>query len=111
KRIAVFVPLWREHNVIRHMIEHNLMSNRYGPYDFFVGAYPNDDATLSAVRLLETRFPNVHLSVCSHAGPTSKADNLNWIFERMLEFEISHDTRFEVVVTHDAEDQMHPEAL
>src|SRR5689334_7078163 len=52
KRIAVFVPLWREHNVIRHMIEHNLMSNRYGQYDFFVGAYPNDDATLSAVRLL-----------------------------------------------------------
>src|SRR4051794_18683402 len=50
RRIAVFVPLWREHKVIRHMIEHNLMANRYGNYDFFIGAYPNDDATLSAVR-------------------------------------------------------------
>src|SRR5437868_4961488 len=111
RRIAVFAPLWREHNVIRHMIEHNLVATRYGRYDFFVGAYPNDDATLSAVRELETRFPGVHLSLCPHAGPTSKADNLNWIFESMLEFELLNGARFEIVVTHDAEDLMHPEEL
>src|SRR3954463_13961124 len=47
QRIAVFVPLWREHNVVRHMIEHNLMANRYEHYDFFIGVYPNDEPTLA----------------------------------------------------------------
>jgi len=42
KRIAVFVPLWKEHRVIQRMVEHNIGANRYGNYDFFIGAYPND---------------------------------------------------------------------
>jgi len=41
KRIAVFVPAWREHNVIRKMIEHNLASHGYERCDFFVGVYPD----------------------------------------------------------------------
>src|SRR5919109_4264157 len=58
KRIAVFVPLWREHGVIRNMIEHNLSARRYDPCDFFVGVYPNDEETLAIVRELEQDFPN-----------------------------------------------------
>jgi len=46
KRIAIFVPLWREHNVVRKMVEHNLKANRYGHCDFFIGVYPNDEPTL-----------------------------------------------------------------
>ena len=34
KRIAVFVPLWREHNVIRSMIEHNLAAHGYERWKF-----------------------------------------------------------------------------
>ena len=49
--------------------------------------------------------------MCPHDGPTSKADNLNWIFQRMLLFESEHQARFDIVVTHDAEDLMHPESL
>src|SRR5260370_31928175 len=111
KRIAIFVPLWREHNVIRKMIEHNLRANRYGHCDFFVGVYPNDEPTLAAVRVLVSRFPGVHLSLCPHAGPTSKPDNLNWIFESMLRFESDRQAGFDVVVTHDPGVLMLPEAL
>jgi bacteriophage N4 adsorption protein B len=111
KTIAIFVPLWHEHAVIAGMVEHNASAINYGNYHFFIGAYPNDDPTLDAVRDLEARFPQVHLSVCPHNGPTSKADCLNWIYQRMLLFEEHHDTRFDLVVTHDAEDLIHPEAF
>ena len=33
--IAVFVPLWHEHQVIATMLEHNLSAVRYDAYDFF----------------------------------------------------------------------------
>ncbi len=111
KRIAIFVPLWHEHAVIAGMVEHNVSAIHYGNYHFFIGAYPNDDPTLDAVRDLEARFPQVHLAVCPHNGPTSKADCLNWIYQRMLLFEEHHGTRFDIVVTHDAEDLIHPEAF
>jgi adsorption protein B len=111
KTIAVFVPLWHEHAVIPGMVEHNASAINYGNYHFFIGAYPNDDPTLDAVRDLESRFPQVHLAVCPHNGPTSKADCLNWIYQRMLLFEEHHSTRFDIVVTHDAEDLIHPQAF
>jgi adsorption protein B len=111
KSIAVFVPLWHEHAVIAGMVEHNASAINYGNYHFFIGAYPNDDPTLDAVRDLESRFPHVHLAVCPHNGPTSKADCLNWIYQRMLLFEEHHSLRFDIVVTHDAEDLIHPEAF
>lgn len=114
KTIAIFVPLWHEHAVIAGMVEHNVAAINYDNYHFFIGAYPNDEPTLDAVRDLESRFPRVHLAVCPHNGPTSKADCLNWIYQRMLLFEEHHgpeNVRFDIVVTHDAEDLIHPEAL
>jgi bacteriophage N4 adsorption protein B len=111
KRVAVFVPLWREHRVISRMLENNLASIRYSNYNFFIGAYPNDELTADAVREAEARFPNVHLGLCPHDGPTSKADCLNWIYQRMLIHEERNGIRFEVVVLHDAEDLIHPEEL
>lgn len=111
KCIAIFVPLWHEHAVIAGMVEHNVAAINYENYHFFVGAYPNDDPTLDAVRELEIRFPHVHLAVCPHNGPTSKADCLNWIYQRMLVFEEQHEVKFDIVVTHDAEDLIHPEAF
>lgn len=111
KRIAIFVPLWREHRVVRGMLEHNIAANQYENYCFFIGAYPNDGPTLAAVRDAAARFANIHLAVCPHDGPTSKADCLNWIYQRMLLYEEEHGDRFDIVVTHDAEDLIHPEAL
>jgi adsorption protein B len=111
KRFAIFVPLWKEYQVIAGMIEHNLAAIHYQNYDFFIGGYPNDEQTLEVVRELEKRFSRVHLAVCPHDGPTSKADCLNWIYQRMLLYEESTGGRFGVIITHDAEDLIHPEAL
>lgn len=111
KRIAIFVPCWQEAQVIGQMLEHNVSAIRYKSYDFFIGAYPNDQPTLDAVLELECRFGRVHLAVCPHEGPTSKADCLNWIYQRMLLFEEDQDRPFDIVVIHDAEDLIHPEAL
>ncbi|MCS7316287.1 MAG: glycosyl transferase family protein, partial [Bryobacterales bacterium] len=108
RRIAVWIPLWREHRVIGRMLERNLAAVAYRPFEVFVGCYPNDEPTLEAARESAARYPNVHLALCPHDGPTSKADCLNWIYQRMLVFEKERGVRFEIVVTHDAEDWMHP---
>jgi len=111
KRMALFVPLWQEYSVISQMLQHNLAAIRYHNYDVFVGAYPNDHLTLDAVGEIEARIPNIHLAIVPHDGPTSKADCLNWIYQAMLAHEEACGGRFEVVVTHDAEDVIHPESL
>lgn len=110
-RIAILVPLWREHAVIGRMLEHNLGSIRYPDYHFFAGCYPNDEPTQAAVRAASQRFPNVHLALCPHDGPTSKADCLNWIYQHLTLYEEREGTRFDIVITHDAEDLIHPEEL
>lgn len=110
RRIAVLVPLWKEHAVIGAMLEHNCASIRYPEYHIFAGCYPNDPLTLEAVRAAAARFPNIHLAQCPHDGPTSKADCLNWTFQHLLLAEETGE-RFDVVVTHDAEDLIHPEEL
>src|SRR5437899_354329 len=70
--IAIFVPLWQEHEVIARMLEHNLASIRYGNYHIFAGCYPNDRATQAVLEGVAARFPQVHVAVCPHDGPTSK---------------------------------------
>ncbi|MBS1823932.1 MAG: glycosyl transferase family protein [Acidobacteria bacterium] len=111
KRIAIFVPLWQEESVIRQMVSNNVNQIEYLSYDLFLGVYPNDTPTLTAARELEATFANVHTAVCGNPGPTSKADCLNWIYQRMLAFEREHQVRFEIIATHDAEDVVHPIAL
>jgi bacteriophage N4 adsorption protein B len=109
--IAIFVPLWHESRVIGHMLEHNLSVIRYSNYRFFVGVYPNDPATLRAVAEVAQRDERIHLCVCRHDGPTSKGDCLNEIYQTMTELEGEGRGAFEIVMTHDAEDLVHPESL
>jgi bacteriophage N4 adsorption protein B len=109
--MGVFVALWKEHKVIQKMIDNNLTRVDYARVEFFAGAYPNDAATIAGIREAMTRHPNLHLSLCPHDGPTSKADNLNWIYQRMLLYEEDHGVRFDMILTHDAEDLMDPDAL
>lgn len=111
RHMAVFVAAWREHRVIQSMLDHNVTRLRYPRCDFFVGAYPNDSQTVAAVREAMKRHPNVHLAICPHDGPTSKADCLNWIYQRMLVYEDEHGAHFDMIVTHDAEDIIDPDAL
>jgi adsorption protein B len=109
--IAIMVPLWHEHQVIARMLEHNVASIRYKAYHFFVGVYPNDELTKNAVGAMARRFPNVHMAVCPHDGPTSKADCLNWVYQHIRLYEEENDEHFDIIVTHDAEDMVHPEEL
>jgi adsorption protein B len=111
RRMAIFLPLWQEEGVVGSMLARNVAAIRYSEYHFFVGVYPNDTHTMDAVREAEARFPNVHLSIVPHDGPTSKADCLNWIFQSMLAHEEACGVRFDIVVTHDAEDVIHPDSL
>lgn len=111
RRIAIFVPCWRESAVIGNMVRHNLAAIRYTNYDFFLGVYPNDEATVKEARQLEAFFPNVHVAVNGRPGPTSKADCLNTVYRTMELFEESSGARFDTIVLHDAEDMIHPDAL
>jgi len=43
RRIAIFVPLWREHAVTGQMLERTVSTLRYGAYDIFAGVYPNHE--------------------------------------------------------------------
>ena len=109
--IAILVPLWQEHAVIARMLEHNLGAIRYPSYHIFAGIYANDALTEEAVASISTRFSNVHLAVCPHDGPTSKADCLNWIYQHVGLYEEQNAIAFDIIVTHDAEDLIHPEEL
>jgi bacteriophage N4 adsorption protein B len=111
KPIAILVPLWHEDAVIARMVQQNTASILYRNYQIFIGAYPNDEPTLREIRSLEARYDHVHLCVCPHDGPTSKADCLNWIFQNILAYEHANGTRFEIIVTHDAEDVIHSDSL
>jgi adsorption protein B len=111
RRIAIFVPCWKESAVIADMVRHNVAAIRYQNYDFFLGVYPNDGPTVEVTQGLAPKLKNVHVAECAHPGPTSKADCLNWIYRRMREYEATADTYFDTVVIHDAEDLIHPEAL
>jgi adsorption protein B len=111
RRIAVFVPLWREHRVIGQMLERNLSVIRYQNYDVFVGVYPNDEPTIAAVAEACQRHPRIHPIQVPHHGPTSKGDCLNWTFRGIQKYEEEHGVRFEIIVTHDAEDLIHPDSL
>ena len=110
-KIAIFVPCWKESKVIGNMVRHNLMAIRYRNFDIFLGAYPNDEATLEVAKQLPGTFANVHVAVCPNPGPTSKADCLNSIYRSMRVFERRQNVRFSTVVLHDAEDMIHPDAL
>ena len=109
--IAILVPLWREHRVIGRMLEHNLAAIRYSAYDIFVGVYPNDEDTRRAVEAVAQTHARVHLVVGPHDGPTSKGDCLNWVYRGMERHERERAGRYEIVMTHDAEDLVDPDSL
>jgi adsorption protein B len=111
RRIAILVPLWHEQGVIGRMLDHNLAAIRYGNYDVFVGVYPNDEPTVRAVTDAAARHPRVHLAMGPHNGPSSKGGNLNSAYAFLRRFEEIHGCHFDVIMTHDAEDLVHPDSL
>ena len=108
-RLAVFVPAWDEGDVVGDMLDHARVAFGEGEYIIYVGCYPNDPATTAAV--LAAADGRIRLVVGAAPGPTTKADCLNRIWERMVEDEAAEGRRFKAVVLHDAEDVVHSAEL
>jgi bacteriophage N4 adsorption protein B len=112
-RIAVMIPAWQEAGVVVPMIESTLELAHYpsNRLEFFVGVYPNDQATLSEVRALAAKRRNVHCVVNSKPGPTNKSQNLNEVYAYIKRYETQKDKTFHAIAIHDAEDVIHPYAF
>jgi adsorption protein B len=79
--MAVFVPAWDEAAVIGDMLGHAVAAFGDADYRLYVGCYPNDPETIAAVRAMDDA--RIRLVVGPGAGPTSKAECLNRIWDRM----------------------------
>jgi adsorption protein B len=110
KRTAVMIPAWREAGVVADMIRSTLELTHYPKalLEFFVGVYPNDEATRKEVEQLARDNPNVHCVVNPRPGPTNKSQNLNAVYTAIKVEERERGIPFQVVVIHDAEDVIHP---
>ncbi|MGE0179688.1 MAG: glycosyl transferase family protein [Sphingomonas sp.] len=108
-RLAVFIPAWDEGAVIGEMLRHAAGAFGGADYRLYVGCYPNDPETIAAVRAVHEA--HVTLVVGPEPGPTSKADCLNRLWDRMIADEAAEGRRFKAVVLHDAEDVVHSAEL
>lgn len=111
-RIAIFICCWQEAAVIRRMLDDNSRAIYYkGDYRIYVGLYPNDLETIEEVQKAAARHSRIRLAVGERPGKSTKADNLNQVYQRMLADEASEGFRFDAVVVHDAEDQIDKDEL
>lgn len=104
--LAIFVPAWQESAVIGAMLRAALDRFEHADYRLYVGTYPNDSATIAAVRAVGD--PRVRLVEGVMPGPTSKGECLNRIWQAMCADERASGERFKAIVLHDAEDVVHP---
>ncbi len=109
--IAVFVPAWDEAAVIGPMLRHALASFDHGDYRLYVGAYPNDPATIAAVARVVQDDARVRPVICADPGPTTKADCLNCLWHALIEDERETGREVKAIVLHDAEDVVHSAEL
>jgi adsorption protein B len=108
-RIAIFIPCWKEADVVEQMVTLALRKIEYAHYDIFVGVYPNDPDTQAKVDIVCALSPNVHKVVNPRPGGTTKAQNLNSMYDFMCAME--GDNPFQIIVLHDVEDVIHPVSL
>ncbi len=105
---AIMIPAWQEAQVIQAMLKNAFSSYNYKNYHIFVGCYPNDPDTISEIKEIQPNHTNLHISLLSSVGPTSKADCLNCIYQEIYEFEQKTKLEFAGLILHDAEDIIHP---
>lgn len=108
QKIAILVPCWQEANVIGVMLKHNYYSIDYKNYVFFIGVYPNDEATIDEIKQVKKELKNIHYVVSPVPGPSNKAANLNSVYTYIKNYEKNLDKPFDIYVFHDSEDLIHP---
>lgn len=113
KLIAIMIAAWQEDNVLGSVIENFIESTLYpsSMYHIFLGVYPNDKATLNVSRELSAAYCNVHTVINSLPGPTSKAQNINYVIHMIKNFEENRGWNFASFTVHDSEDVVHPYEL
>lgn len=109
--IAIFIPAWREADVIGSMLRHALARWPNDDYRLFVGLYPNDTDTIAAVAPIAAGHPRIVIGVNPHPGPSTKADCLNVLWRAMLDVEAGMKQPFKAIVLHDAEDVVHADEI
>jgi adsorption protein B len=109
--IALVICAWREYKVIGRTLTYALSKMRYANFQIFVGVYPNDTKTLEVVKRIAQKNNKVVICVNSHDGPTTKADNLNNVYNSIKRFETDNNRPFQIVLIHDSEDFIHPLSL
>ncbi|OAN65948.1 hypothetical protein A7X12_14535 [Sphingomonas sp. TDK1] len=107
-RFAIFVPAWDESAVIAPMLRSMLARWQQGRYRIYVGAYPNDPATIAAVLSVSQSDPRVRLVIGPRPGPSTKADCLNALWAALERDAVAEGAAFKAIVLHDAEDVVHP---
>lgn len=110
-KLAIIVPAWDESDVIARMITNTINTVDYDNFHIFAGTYPNDPDSAREVDRMAARYPNVHRAEVGHPGPTSKADCLNWIVQRIFLFEEETGETFDGFVMQDSEDVVNPLSL
>jgi len=108
---AVFIPAWREAQVIGTTITHAVEAWPQAELRLYVGCYRNDPQTIAAAMEAASRDRRVRLVIHDRDGPTTKADCLNRLYGALSEDELRSGERARCVVLHDAEDMVHPAAL
>jgi bacteriophage N4 adsorption protein B len=101
---ALMFPAWQEAAVIRRALLNTISNIDYRNFHVFVGTYVNDPETQREVEEVMRLHANVTQLIVPHAGPTCKADCLNWIVRGIREYQVQHGVRFAGVIVHDAED-------
>lgn len=111
RSIAIMIASWKESGVLSRMVNGNLSRIQYGNYHFFLGVYPNDQATVAEAEELARIHPNVHVVQNLMSGPTSKGQMLNEVVRGILKTEKDLKLEFDAFLMHDSEDLIHPWAL
>ncbi len=112
RRIAILVPLWEE--AARHRADAGTQPGRHPVRPITISSPARIGTTRSPWQRsprLPAALPAYTSPWCRTSGPTSKGDCLNAIFDCLIEYEAAHGVRYEVIVTHDAEDLVAPESL
>ncbi len=111
QRIAVFLPAWQLGTQVTPLLEEMLATNEYCNYSIFIGTYPNDLPTQHAVDELAAEHPQLVKVLVNRPGPSARAHCLNALYQAMTEFEQLHAVNFDIVILHDAAEQLHPQWL
>ena len=108
--LAVFVPAWDESAVIGQMLRGAIAAwDGEADWRIYVGCYPNDPATVAAVRAVGDARVRIVSGLL--AGPTTKAECLNRLWAALLADEAAEGRLAKAVLLHDAEDVVHPAEL